>query len=382
MEDILRRKIKLIQDIWNNYIWEYQVCRKGFKNEAVLKKNYFAEIISYLNDTLELFSHNHKSSNFFQRVYNSTALLQIIYVQQDVVKELLQLFNCEEKFQSLEGNTDFTLNRNIRNSLVGHPINRGENNTLVSSALFSFGRNKEFIDYALYKYDDPKSANFERKSENIDEIIKRHERFMNTFLDEILKKLKNNLDRFKKELLNIENLLDQPRDLKKLVEVSSLKFEQIHKSDYCYDESSLLKIIDKIDEHPRYKYFIEQFSRDLKDSIVETKTSIEAVFEEKEEEEIDESKNVKVEFVIPSANSGIGERKVEISYRHELQKLAEKGAGLGFEFVAESLTNIFPNSKVVSEELTNMRKNLNKDFEYYSSYKFLDWELSKTNLLH
>jgi hypothetical protein len=106
--------------------------------------------------------------------------MQIIYVHQDLIDELLYIFKL-----SASSKEDKNPNRNIRNELVGHPIRRKKE--LVSSVLFDvFNRSNKELRYT--KYSKEKDFKADLLVYDIENIIKRHQQFLNKYLDEIIKK--------------------------------------------------------------------------------------------------------------------------------------------------------------------------------------------------
>lgn len=172
MKKNIEKKLSKIADIWNNYIWEYRECNKHIKFTAEAKTNYFGDILGYFNDTFDIvFSFDTSTSNSFEK---NISLLQTIYVHQDFIEELLELFKCEINKGDLKKDPNYSINRDLRNELIGHPF-RKLRGKFISSTLFSYHPEKGHLEYLRYHVDN--NYQFEKKSYKISEIVERHEAY-------------------------------------------------------------------------------------------------------------------------------------------------------------------------------------------------------------
>ena len=266
-------KIKLdeIMYIWENYILNYQFFQKQIKFTDDVKSNYFADIIVYLTDTLPLITTYLKKKNsdkFHEQILNTTGLLQTIYVHQDLIVEMLHIFNLPESPLK-----DKNPNRRIRNELVGHPINYEFVQNSLSEKKVKQLKSSIFLKKSLsistihyLKYSRENNFSPEEFVYSTKDIIQRHNEFLNKYLDQILSKLKRNLESFSSEIENIKNIVNQ-KDFNELIELIDLKYEYFFSRDGIYNQTNISEINKKKDKHPRYKFSIDLFKKELIESI-------------------------------------------------------------------------------------------------------------------
>ena len=140
MRDVLDKKLDKISDFWNNYIWEYKFCNSKIKFTPDVQSNYFGDILRYFSDTFNLIYNHKKADTFSDNIETSISFLQAIYIQQDFIEELLHIFKCNVDKGDLKKDTNYSINRELRNELVGHPIRKSDINgtrQLLSSTIFS-----------------------------------------------------------------------------------------------------------------------------------------------------------------------------------------------------------------------------------------------------
>ncbi len=128
-------KLKLITDIWNEVFLSYSFVQNkvSFNNEKAT--NYYGEITHYFRDTYPIVeqheSRKHKPCKFHEYIFYSVGILQTLYVQQDLLDEMLMIFALDKS-----SNEDKQRIRDLRNELVGHPISRDLQNKLTSSVFW------------------------------------------------------------------------------------------------------------------------------------------------------------------------------------------------------------------------------------------------------
>lgn len=374
MKEEATYKLDRIADIWNSFIWEYEFCKRKIKFTPEVQTNYFGDILGYFQDTFDLIFNKRISHSYTDRFSTQISLLQSIYVQQDFIEELLIIFNCKISKGDLKKDPNYSLNREIRNELVGHPI-RKQNGQVISSCLFAYNKGNDKIVYLRYHKEN--NYKFESMEYPVSEIIIRHREFLNTYFDKILNKLRKILMQFVKEIENLENLIEK-KSFNEILDLSQVFYESIFKYDFIYDRDSLEKIFLRKDEHRRYENLIEKFYSDLKSSLKEKKEYVVHLFEPRKE-----TKNIeKPIFNFPFEN----EQKIELSdiceerpitYHYELGKIATKRNPWDFDFFGGSLRNKCADKKIVLEELDHMESNLLNDIEYYSAYKLICTELNE-----
>lgn len=367
MIEEIEYKLNQIANIWNHYIGEYNFCKKEIRFDLEAKTNYFGDILGYFQDTNDIIFNYTNPTNQSERFSKQISLLQSIYVQQDFIEELLRLFKLNINKWDLKKDPNYYINRDIRNELVGHPIRRENGNgKLISSCLFGYNGDTDKITYLKYHKD--KDYNLESVKIPVNEIIERHENFLNYYFDKILFKLKSILKKYIREIEILENLIDK-KNFSELLQIVSVYYESIFKSDFIYDKESLLIIFSKKHEHIRYQYVIDKFYEDLKSNLKDTKDNISELIEPKKVyDTIDYEKPIfNIHFVTESDLSKNQPQRT-ISYNYELGKLATRRNPTDFEFFGGCLKRMCLDNELVIKELNHMSKNIGNKIEYYSSY--------------
>jgi hypothetical protein len=185
MKKIIKEKLRSIRKIWRLYIWDYKYCYKDTAYSEVLKSNYFADILNYFEDTIDIFYSTSKSKARLKNFEKVTTFLQTIYVHQDLIEETLRIFKTGIVKGNLQKNENYSINREIRNELIGHPlrfIDIGGKRRLLSSTLFHPELSgKHGIVYE--KYHIKRDYSLEKVTHSKSKITKRHELFLNYYLD-------------------------------------------------------------------------------------------------------------------------------------------------------------------------------------------------------
>jgi hypothetical protein len=397
MKTNTKEKLHKIADIWNHFIWEYKFCNSKIKFTEDVRTNYFGDILGYFQDTFEII-YNEKTTNLYSdRFAYHISLLQAIYVQQDFVEELLIIFKCDINKDKLKQDENYAINREIRNELVGHPIRKtkipvddtnitGNNDSctisnktkmksvLLSSTLFSNYSSDTTIQYIRYHRNN--NYQFEIKTFQISDILKRHTDFLNTYLDKILHKLKGILDKYLREIERLEVCIDN-QDFETVIKIVELTFESIFKSDYIYDKTLLVKVFKRRQEHDRYQVIIDNFYSDLKKGVIDIKNYVEEIFEPKSFEHSVEPPIFDISFTETSDSVDNIQQDIKVTYHYELGKLASKRNIQDFDFFSKLLINKCSNNNLVIAELEHMRENIYDEIEYYSAYSLICKELNE-----
>ena len=378
MEEKLKEKLNRISNIWNYYIWKYKFCNSKIKFTDDVKSNYFGDILKYFYDTFEVIYREDNSESFSDNFERTLAFLQSIYIQQDFIEELLLIFKCGISKGDLKLDSNYSLNRDIRNELVGHPIRKEIVNgkeVLLSSTIFtyrSFSLDSNDIIYAKYHKDNNYQGERIKVSKTL--IITRHEDFLDKYFEAILNNLYKILRKFKKRIEELELvLLNHP--LEKTISFAESSFESIFDEDYLYKQDYLSRLLKKQSEHERYKNGILMFQKELKESLLEKKQDIDDYLEEKEQKVVTSSDNYvvpRIEFVEIDSNfkDEINEQRT-VTYHYELSKLLTKRTPPEFDFFSSLLKDKCKDNLVVLEELDHMKNHLSNDFEYFSSHLLL-----------
>lgn len=375
MKEEVIYKLDRIADIWNHFIWEYDFCKRKIKFTPEVRTNYFGDILGYFQDTFDIIFNDGESNSYSSRFSNQISLLQSIYVQQDFIEELLVIFKCGIDKGDLKKDSNYSINREIRNELVGHPI-RKHKGQFISSCLFGYNGGSDKIVYLRYHKDN--NYKFESMEYPVTEIIDRHKEFLNKYFDKILNKLKKILSEFVKEIENIESLIDK-KSFDEILKISTVFYESIFEYDFIYDIESLKKVYARKNEHRRYQNFIDKFYYDLKNSLREKKEYVIELFEPRKE-----IKNIEIEKPILDDIKFVDFSKIEttneerpVTYHYELGKIATKRNPMDFSFFGGCLKRKCADNELVINELNHMESNIYNDIEYYTAYRLICSELKE-----
>ncbi|SCZ00534.1 hypothetical protein [Flavobacterium caeni] len=376
MEEIYK-KIETIRDVWNYNIWDYPYCQSEIKFDDEAKTNYFGDLMGYFQDTLDTLKSPITGERLFGTFSYHISLLQILYVQQDFIEELLRLFSTGYNKGDLKKDSNYSINREIRNELVGHPIRRDKTGKLISSTLFSYEAHQGKIEYL--RYHQQNSFQFESVKHNVADVISRHEIFLNTWLDKIIEKLKLVVNKHKMELLKIKEKVDSIK-FESLVSLLEQKYKPFLENTYLYNKESILKVYEKKDVHKRYRIVYDQFLKDLVSSLDEQIDSCDEVFTK--HFKIYDGPEIRLKPIFYTGDDGkihidLPKRKKKLGrpkkdYNYPLQKLSDphRRNYKDFNFFSNSILSQCKN-KVVVSELNRMGEYLHDDVEYISSYRLV-----------
>ena len=136
----ITKKLSLIESAWRDYFFTSNFLLSKINYDKIINSNYVGVIIGYLDDSLP-FLKTQETRDKNSAIFYSIGLLQTIYVQQDLVKELFGVFNLEIKIEKLK-------NRKLRNKLIGHPISRKEKTKeLEMVSLFVYFTDNKNLNY-------------------------------------------------------------------------------------------------------------------------------------------------------------------------------------------------------------------------------------------
>jgi hypothetical protein len=377
MKETLEKKLHKISDIWNYYIWEYKFCNSKIKFTPDVKSNYFGDILSYFSDTFDLIYNSKKTKTFSENIESAISFLQAIYIQQDFIEELLHIFKCEFDKGDLKKDTNYSINRQLRNELVGHPIRKQDVNgirQLLSSTIFSDSTDTDQISYVRYHRDN--NYRFEEITHSREDILKRHSDFLIFYFDVIIHKLKKILSLFKKKIEEIENVIENNASFENIIKIVSDSFEYIFKTDYLYKPDILLQIYKLKSTNRRYSNVIEIFRRELKQFLFDKKEDIVSLINDTDRhcliQTTEEMETMIPEILFIESNEKIDTTKTPVSYTYEMGKLINKGDITMFSFFSALLKTKCKDNSLVLAELNNMEINLDNDLEYYCSYYLID----------
>lgn len=359
-----KKKLSKITTVWNDFIWEVKYLQDKINFNKEVTSNYYGDILYYFNDTIELLKANRlENVNFNDSIFNAIGFMQIIYIHQDLINELLHIFKleCSKK-------EDKNPNRKIRNELVGHPINRNHNNKeLESSVIFGENNGKGCINYI--KYESKKSFNSENISYNIEDILNGHSVFLNKYLDKILEKLFDILREYKTNLKNIKKLISKEGEFLKIVDLSERFYTYIFNYEYLFQRGNLIECYKRRNKHLRYKKAVDKFLLELSSGIEETLSNIEDIIRDNKSNNIekDQIEEVKIIFVEDLKENISSKYKTNKNYDYYFEKLHEKK----HLNILNSFEDEFKDNLEITNELDNMKNNVDNDLEYYCSYNYL-----------
>lgn len=374
MKEEVTYKLDRIADIWNYFIWEYDFCKRKIKFTPEVRTNYFGDILGYFQDTFDIIFDDRESKSHSDRFSNQISLLQSIYVQQDFIEELLLIFKCGIEKGDLKKDSNYFINRDIRNELVGHPI-RKYKGEFISSCLFGYNGGKDKVTYLRYHKDN--DYKFESMEFPIPEIIERHKDFLNKYFDKILNKLKLILLSFVKQIEKLQGFIDT-QSFSEILNIASVYYESIFKDTYIYDKESLLKIYARRNEHRRYQNLIDKFYNDLKNGLKETKEYATGLFESRKEIDISEIERPIFDIKFISAKeTGSSDIERPVTYHYELGKIATKRNLRDFDFFGGCLRRKCADNATVLNELNHMEFNIYNEIEYYTAFQLISTELKE-----
>jgi hypothetical protein len=357
-------KLQIISDVWRNFIMEYPKCRNGINFTKQSQSNYFLDILGYFQDTLDLIFKQEKHTGFASHI----SLLQAVYIQQDFIEEMLIIFKTGLTKKDLKGNENYSINREVRNELVGHPIRKIEGK-IKSSSLYGYTSSSKSICYLRYREDN--NFKFESVEIEINDILKRHYNLIVEYFNLIIEKLKLLLENFKSPLNHIKESSTKI-NFESLVKLIGNDYPDFLKNTQLYDEKSILHIYTKRREHRRYRIVYNQFMEDLIESIDSKISYCENIFNLKDENEY-VTKEIPLfdengKFISLNIPKKRGRKKNE--YHYELGKLATKISYQDFRMYSGFLKAKCKN-KIVLLELDRMETNIGDKIEYLCSERLI-----------
>lgn len=353
--------LEQISSIWTSYIYENSFFQKRINFRDNKGTNYFGDITTYLSDTFAVLEISELKNNIYHENFsNAISFLQALYVQQDLIEELLYIFSCESNKGTLKEDTNYSINREIRNELVGHPIRKLKNDItskleFISSTVFSNDQNLSNIAYLRYR----KSEGFRSEHMHYErsDILERHQIFAEKYLQEILSKCFGILTEYKSELKGLLNVIDNAPLSGVLNRMKDI-YESFFKYDYLYKPELIVQVQEKEALNIRYEIAIDAFYYDLKYSVRETINEISRITQCDERIEIEDETKYKFK--------NLQHNTYNRNFSYGLEKLHQKD-DIGFL----TLKCNFEEDEMVINELNHMKQNMDDDMEYYSSYKYL-----------
>jgi hypothetical protein len=361
--------LEKITRVWNSFFWDNKFCQKEINFTIEVRTNYYGDILSYFNDTLDFLENLEFDSDFKKSIFQAIGILQTIYTHQDLTDELLYIFKLHKSTKQ-----DKSPNREIRNELVGHPIRRIEGQ-LISSVFFGREFKNGRIHYILYA----KENNFKGKEVlvSLQLLVEKHQQYLERFTGIIWNRIEKILRQLQKKLSIIKSLLERNVEFDKLLNVVDHYYNQIFKDNYLFEPIILARCFERQNEHPRYKNTVDLFLATLSEYLDETSKYIDELFQEQSAklDKVEMPKN-EVKFVSMSEETPASTTKPE-HLHYEFSKLFEKHPVFGLDYFLKR----FDDEPKVVEELINMKSHQESNLEYYSSYEYLKELLIDKGLL-
>lgn len=367
-QELLLSKSEYIREAWNDYIWDSTFCQKRIKFTDEQKTNYIGDLLNYLDDTIHLLSSFKINNDYRSALYDNIAVLQLMYIQQDLIDELLFIF----KQQSSSNNKK--LIRTLRNELVGHPVSRDKEG-LISSVFITAESKGDTLQYIRYHKDN--NFKFDLKSHNWQEIFNTHNQFLLEYFDILLREIDSILLAFKKNLLVLLNAIPQAQfiDILKFVQIA---FERHYKGVRLFFPENIKYCYEREKSHNRYEHSIKIYLDGLKHYIKDTISDIDNFIDRDSlKEEKKDTTFIKIFFSPENAtdvsSEPVGTASPQRDYHYQMSKLAEKEN----HYLIQYMQGLFKNDPEIITELENMNMHLDNDAEYYSSYEYLRLLLKK-----
>ena len=365
---IIETKLDKIAEIWNDFILNEKFFQRKINFDSEVETNYFGDILHYFYDSLILIKENipeDDKNNFSASVFYAIGLLQIIFIQHDLMREFFYIFNID-KDEKKEFEKEIKRIRDLRNELIGHPINRNSKTGELRSTVFWGNRmSKNQIHYLKYTRKD----NFKRgiqKEFSVTHLISNQEIVFKKYLNLILLNLKDYLREYLDNINQIELSLNEDHDFFYLIDNIQNNCTLLWNKHIIFDKDILLECYTKKDLHPRYENTLEIFRNKLNYNIINLRNRVYAKLDE-------ENKITRFE----NKNREIFKYSEEIT--HFLVRLFEKRQ---VKERISSLRNTFSEFPKILEELKNMESNTENNAEYYSSYFYLTGVLLKKAVSH
>ncbi len=376
MKVTVKDKLERISDIWKYFIWDNKFCSSKIKFNDNIKTNYFGDVLAYFQDTLAIVFPYNKENKGTDKFTYTISFLQAIYIQQNFIQEMLEIFMVSIDKKSLDKDPTYYINRELRNELIGHPISKRKG-ALISSTLFSYKAREGEIQYLRYHKDN--NFKFECKTFIISEIQEHHLEFLDKYFDSVLCKLKFILEEYILELDKYEIDISH-QNFNSVLEFVDHNCGAIFQSDFAYEKDSLVKIYERKNKHFRYQNFINKFYLNLQVFLSDKRELFRSLFEEKGTELTSMKKfqlpKIKIVVINPEDRQEVNILTNE-NYHYEIGKLATSRNLQDFDFFGGILKAKFSNNKLILGELEHMKQNITNDIEYYTSLRYICLELKE-----
>ncbi len=352
--DIIKNLSKRLRKSWNDYFWQYGFCQSQIRWTREEKTNHVNDLLNYFDDTTELLSNFSTKDSYLEMLPEAISALQMMYIQQDLIDELLLVFKLSAK-----SNEHKSVVRDLRNELVGHPISR-DREGLVSSVFITGQTKGVTLQYARYHRDNNYQS--ELVTYNWQDIFGLHQKYLEESFNLILTCAGKTLRKFRKKIIELQHNI-QYAEFTKLVGLVGQIYSAYPKQSPLFEETSILNCYMLKNEHPRYEHAVGLYLEGLKDNLTETLGSIGEFLNEPKSSKDKNQKNTTV-----CADSSVqGEHSTIKISNYEFSKLRERNHPSGIDHSIRKFTY----DKQILAELLNMKNNSPNSFEHLSSYEYL-----------
>lgn len=361
------QSLKIIERIYRAYYLEYDFLRKKMKYTKDSRVVYVGEILGNFIDTIDVVYSRVKTQTFSGEYSYKISLLQAIYVQQDLIEELLLIFRSGITKGDLQKTESYSINRHIRNELIGHPIRKIEGR-LISTSLISYDGGSSSIEYL--RYHSKNNFEFESVNHTVEDVLSRHTSFLVHYFEKIIKAQSKHLKLYLKKLNQFYNYLGSKEvNFSILINFITKCFDSQFKYDILYEKELIIKIHSLKDNHLRYKTVIDNFTREVKRNIRENIMNIEELISMP----INERTFGEVNY-----NTGSNSIMISDNYNYELQKLSTNMDlfDMCYRIIKEGCKDV----PIIIQELEHMKRNKFNKLEYHSALTLIREQLEKREL--
>lgn len=180
---------------------------------------------------------------------------------------------------------------------------------------------------------------------------------MSHYLEKILEKIKQEVVVFIKKL-ECFNIEIKYTNVEKSLNDIDLYFEIMYSSWKISDKNTLLSILARIEDHDRYKNFINCFLDTLKSTVIDVRAEANEFLDLQNE--------------LPSFSNPKKDIKPNNNVSRAIGKLIDKN---NFVLYSNILKRQCSDNVVVYQELQHMEDNLEDDIEYYTALRLIHKEL-------
>ncbi len=351
MEEI-REKLEQIRVIWNNYI----IRLKFFRNQCNLEpnSNHFGQVLDHFADSLHIVENYQVPTTHLSRYAFNITFLQTIYVQQDLIEEMHRIFKTGINKSQLKRDSNYSINRDIRNELVGHPIRREKGNGhLISSVTLKYQVQPNSIGYI--RFEKNKNYQFEELEFSTFEMNKRHEDFLNLNLSVIQNQIQIILRKYLVKLNEIQKNIES-KNISAIINLVACFYESFEFEDTLYSSHKIREVHSKAKFHDRYRTVIENYTSELSLHVTEMKNFIS-----------------NSDSIVPK--SKFNNLFNSNPYHYEIGGLFDKREFGNFAVYGRLLRTRIQNNSLALEELSFMENNIENEIDYYSSCHYLNFIL-------